>query len=177
MDGGDSLDDLGRELRERVGHEMRLEAEMVERDAASVEARRRTLSDVAVELLSRGDTVTVIAGERSIQGQLSYARGEIVSLDTTSGSIDAHLAAGVVLRIDERSPEGGRAPKAGSASLRARLLEHELSEAGIEAWVPAHALVVAGSIAAVGKDHVIIRNHDDTEWTLGLRDIAWIRAL
>ena len=51
MDGDDSLDDLGREQRERMGNELRLEAEMVEKDAASVEQRRRTLADLAIEFV------------------------------------------------------------------------------------------------------------------------------
>ena len=130
IDSGDefeSLDDLGRELRERVGNEMRLEAEMLEQDAASVELRRRRLADIAIELLSRGDTVTVIAGQRSIRGRLSYARGEIATMETSTGPIDVHLSAGVVLRVDERSAEGGVTPRSGSDTLRARLLEQELA--------------------------------------------------
>jgi hypothetical protein len=177
MDGGDSLDDLGRELRERVGHELRLEAEMIEQDAASVEFRRRRMADLAVELLSRGDTVTVIAGERSLRGRLSYARGDIASLETGHGPVDVHLSAGVALRIDERTSEGGTAPRSGSDTLRARLLEHELAGTNVEAWAPSHGINVGGSIAAVGKDHVILRDVDATEWVLLLQDIAWIRLL
>ena len=109
MDGDGSLDDLGRELRERVGNEMRLEAEMLEQDAASVELRRREIGDVAMELMSRGDLVTVIAGGRQLRGRLEFARGEVASLSTMMGVFDVHLTPGVVLRVDERSTEGGTA--------------------------------------------------------------------
>ena len=58
MDGtetpDESLDDLGRELRERVGNEMRQEAELLEQDAATVELRRRRIADVAIELAEQG---------------------------------------------------------------------------------------------------------------------------
>jgi hypothetical protein len=171
----DGLDDLGRELRERVGHEMRMEAEEAEQDAAAFELRRRRLADVAVELLSRGDTVTVLAGDRTIRGRLSYARGEIASVETAAGRVEVNLVSGVVLRIDERAAAGGTAPRPGSDNLRARLLEHELSGDSIEAWLPSAGLEVSGTIAAVGLDHVILR--DGGEWVLQLSDIAWIQAV
>ena len=101
MNGDGTLDDLGRELRERVGNEMRLEAEMMEQDAASVELRRREIGDVAVELMSRGDLVTAIAGDRRLQGRIEFARGEVASLRTAVGLADIHLVPGVVLRVDE----------------------------------------------------------------------------
>lgn len=177
MDGGDSLDDLGRELRHRIGHEMRLEAEMAEQDAATFEQRGRRMADLAIELLSRGDTVTAIAGERSLRGRLSHARGDIASLETPTGRVDLHLTAGVALRIDERTTSGGTAPRSGSATLRARLLEYELSGTAIEVWVPAHRVEVSGDIAAVGKDHVILTGRQESEWVLLLADIAWVRSL
>lgn len=170
-------DDLARELRERVGHEMRQEAEMLEQDAASVELRRRRIADVAIEALSRGDIVTVIAGDRSIRGRLSYARSELASVETAVGRVDVHLAAGVILRIDERSTEGGRTPRVGSETLRARLFELELSGSAVEVWAPAHGIEVMGPITAVGKDHVIVQDQDDAEWIVLFVDIAWIRAI
>lgn len=173
----DSLDDLGRELRERVGNEMRLEAEMLEQDAASVELRRRRMADLAIEILSRGDTVTVIAGDRVIRGRLSYARGEIASVEAGAGRVDVNLPAGVVLRVDQRSTEGGTTPRPGSDTLRALLLEHELAGVAIEVWAPAHEIEVRGSIAAVGQDHVIVRDRDDAEWALLFSDVAWVRRL
>lgn len=176
MDGGDGLDDLARELRDRVGHELRQEAELIEQDAATVERRRRTLSDLAIELLSRGDSVTVVAGERSIRGRVTYARGEILALQTSSGRFDVHLASGVVLRVDERTTEGGSPPTAGSDTLRARLLELELAGSSIEVWAPAHGVSESGAITAVGRDHLIIADRDGREWAVPLLDIAWVRT-
>jgi len=181
MDGTETpdepLDDLARELRERVGNEMRQEAELLEQDAAAVELRRRRIADLAIELLSRGDVVTVIAGDRSIRGRLTYARGELATVAAAIGRVDVHLAVGVVLRVDERSTAGGETPRKGSDSLRARLLELELADNSIEVWVPVHGLDVSGSIVAVGKDHVIVQDQDDAEWIVLLDDIAWIRAI
>ncbi len=175
MHHDDELDDLGRELRERMGEEMRLEAEMLERDSALVERRRRRLADLAIELVSRGDTVSAIAGDKTLRGRLIYARGEIASIVTGSGTADLHLAAGVVLRIDERRSEGGTAPRSGSDTLRARLLEYEMAEQRIEIWVPAHRVEVAGVIAAVGKDHLVVTDQNGTEWVTQLADIAWVK--
>lgn len=176
-DDSEALDDLGRELRERVGNEMRLEAEMIEQDAATVELRRRRLADLATELMSRGDIVTVIAGDRSLRGRLTFARGEIASVEAAVGRVDIHLPAGVVLRVDERSTAGGVTSRNGSDTLRARLLELELSGTDIEVWVPTHGIDVSGGIVAVGKDHVLIRDRDGSEWALLLSDIAWVHGI
>ena len=175
MGGDDQLDDLGRELRERVEAEMRLEAEMLEHDSALVEQRRRTTADLALELVSRGDTVTAIAGEKALRGRLVYARGTIASIDTGSGPADSHLAAGVVLRIDERHLAGGVSPRSGSDSLRARLLEYEMDGRPIEIWIPAHGIEVAGAIGAVGRDHLVLIDPDGSEWVAQLNDIAWVK--
>ena len=177
MNGDDELDDLSRELRERVEAEMRLEAEMLEQDTALLERRRRTMADRAVELMSRGDAVTAIAGDRSLRGRLTYARGDIASIETTSGPADLHLAGGVALRIDERQTRGGTAPRSGSSTLRARLLEYEVDDRKIEIWVPAHRLEVNGVIAAVGKDHLAVTDRDGAEWVVRLAEIAWVRPL
>lgn len=175
MPGDDSLDDLGRELRERMGEELRQEAEMVEHDASLVELRRRTLADVALELASRGDLVTAIAGDKSLTGRLAYARGEIALIETSAGMADLHLAAGIILRVDERRPAGGIAPRQGSDTLRARLLEHELANRAIAMWLPGHGVEIEGPIHAVGKDHVIVTGLDQTEWVALFRDVAWVQ--
>jgi hypothetical protein len=177
MQGDDQLDDLGRELRERVGEEMRLEAEMLEHDAALVEQRRRRIADLALELVSRGDTVTAIAGDKSLRGRLVYARGDLATLETGAGSFDLHLAAGVILRIDERRAEGGVTPRSGSDSLRARLLAYEIEDRAVEVWIPPHHVEFGGRIGAVGQDHLIIVDRDGTEWVAQLADVAWVRPL
>ncbi|MGI9609885.1 MAG: hypothetical protein ACR2NL_06285 [Acidimicrobiia bacterium] len=176
-DDSEALDDLGRELRERVGKEMRQEAELLEQDAATVELRRRRLADIAIELVSRGDIVTIIAGDRSLRGRLTYARGEIASVEAPVGRVDVHLPAGVVVRVDERSTDGGRTPRKGSDTMRARLLELELAGTDIEVWVPSHGIDVSGTIVAVGKDHVVVRDRDDSEWAILLYDIAWVSGI
>ena len=177
MDGGDSLDDLGRELRERVGHEMRQEAEMLERDGVSVELRSRRMGDLAIELLSRGDTVTITAGSKSIRGRLSFARGRLASLDTAGGRVDVNLRSGVAVRVEARATEGGVGPRPGSGTLRALLLEYDMAGTGIEIWAPSHDLEASGPITAVGRDHVILADTDGTELAVMLRDIAWVKAL
>ena len=173
--GDDPLDELGRELRERMGSEMRMEAELSEQDAAVVELRRRTLSEVAGELASRGDTVSVFAGDRSVRGVITYARGDLATLETTHGDLDVHLTSGVAMRVDVRSTAGGTAPRSGSDTLRARLLEYELAGSQIEMWIPRHGLEIAGVLSVVGKDHATVIDQADQEWTVSLSDIAWVR--
>jgi hypothetical protein len=176
MEQDGSLDDLGRELRERVEHEIRHEAEMLERDSVSFELRRRRIGDLAIELLSRGDIVTIIAGSKSIKGRLSFARGRLASLETVAGRVDVNLRS-VALRVEERATEGGVGPRPGAGTLRACLLEYDMEGTSIEIWAPSHDLTAAGPIVAVGRDHVILAEAGDTELAVMLKDIAWVRAL
>lgn len=176
VDRDGTFDDLGRELRERVGNDMRLEAELLEQDAAAVERHRRVIGDVAVELMSRGDLVTVIAGGRQIKGRIEFARGEVATLRTSHGLADVHLTPGVVLRVDERSTAGGKSPRSGSDTMRARMLEHELASDRVTVWAPALVTEVSGQIAAVGKDHIVVSDVDGVEWVFRLEDVAWAMA-
>jgi len=156
---------------------MREDAEMLEQDSLTVELRRRRIGDMAVELMSRGDMITVIAGSKSIRGLLTFARGRLAALTVAGDTVDVNLRSGVALHVDKRATAGGVSPRPGPRTLRARLLEYEVANVGVELWAPAHDVEVAGSIGAVGRDHLVVIDHENTEWVIMLNDIAWVRPL
>ncbi|MGI9648013.1 MAG: hypothetical protein ACR2OI_05795, partial [Acidimicrobiia bacterium] len=107
----------------------------------------------------------------------TFARGRLASLETAGGRVDVNLRSGVAVRVEARATEGGRTPRPGSGTLRARLLEYEMEGSSIEIWAPAHDLEASGPIAAVGRDHLILADSDGSELAIMFKDIAWVRAL
>lgn len=167
-EGTDAFDDLGRELRERVGTELRAETEETERLAAQAGRRKRTLTDVARDLVARGDRVAVGVPGRLFTGVVTYAAGDLLVLQTAGGRVDVNLRAPAHLRVVERAPSGGAASGDGPSSFKARLFEIEMSGASVELGCTTVGQEQPGTIAAVAVDHLIWRDRDGQEWFLPL---------
>ena len=169
----DPFEELGQELREAVSGEFRRTAEEDEYAARKSALRARDLSQVAYELLSRGDTVRVTVGPVSMRGVISHARGTLATLTGGDGTeLHINLAGPVVLEVVARSQSGGRArERFGPESFLARLRELELNEAPVEVLTAAEQ-PPAGRIEAVGTDHVMLVGETDQ-----FVPIAWIGAV
>ena len=174
----DDFDELSRELRTAVGGEFRRTAEEDEHAARKAQLRSRSLEQVAFELLSRGDTVVLAAGDRRFQGVIVHSRGDLVTLETAQGEhVHAHLDGPVLLKVIERAATGGRGrDRYGAESFLARLREIELDEVPVELVAPGTGEVVAGALAAVTKDHVMINGDHGEAWFIPLDQIAAIKA-
>ena len=110
------FDDLASELRQQVGREFRLEAEALEEDAAKFALRRRTLADVAFELMNRGDEVSVTGVGVSFTGTITHAVGDLVIIQSPHSLVNVNIAGSVSLRISRRSERGGQSRTGGSPS-------------------------------------------------------------
>jgi ribosome maturation factor RimP len=174
----DDFEELSRELRTAVGGDFRRTAEEDEQAARKAQLRSRTLEQVAFELLSRGDTVVLAAGDRRFQGVIVHAHGDLVTLETTQGEqVHAHLDGPVLLKVIERAAAGGRArDRYGAESFLARLRELELDEIPVELVAPGTREVVAGELAAVTKDHVMVTGDHGETWFIPLDQIATVKA-
>lgn len=168
--------EVARELREWVGDEFREEAEEAERLAALAAARRRTLSDVAAELRSRGDRVAVRTGGRTITGVVVHAGGDFLSLETPTTVVEVHLRRPVVLSVVERAPSGGREPAGGAATFRGRLLELEMDDAEIDVVVEGGD-VLSGRLQVVGRDHLVLRSADGEETFVATASVDHVARL
>ncbi len=170
MTDPDGLDELGRELRRRVGRETREEAEERERDAARLLARTRTLADVAADLRARGDQVTVEAEGRRFTGVVVYAGRDYLRLRAPAGDADVRLDAIVAMSVD-RPGEGGHGPVPGAEKFRARLLESEGAEVEVGRG---HAEPLRGRLETVGQDHLLLRDADGrARWVASSR-VAYV---
>ena len=166
------FDELGAELRRQVGGEFRLEAEAVEEDAVKHVLRRRTLADVAFELMNRGDQIGATGAGASFTGTISHTAGDLAILETPHSLVNVNLAGPVSLRVLKLAHEGGRGRSIGSPSYRSRMLELEISGESIEI-VSSSSDPIAGTITTVGVDHLVVVDRDRTEWFIPLSTVAF----
>lgn len=62
----------------------RAEAEESQREAAQLAIRTRSLADVVLEAMARGDLVAVTVRSRTFTGRVSYAAGDLGLLSTST---------------------------------------------------------------------------------------------
>lgn len=166
------LQDLAAVLRTEV----RLEAEEAEREAALSTGMRRSLGDVAEELMAHGDTVALDAGGRIFAGIIISVGADLVTVQAGSWRVDVALGALTRLRVMKRPRVGGlRGTPNQPQSLRARLAELQLEGTVVEVGVTGADEPVIGSVAMVGSDHVAIGPEVAPEWFLPLGAVAFLR--
>ncbi len=172
--GEDPLESLRRELRESVGDEFRRSSEEDEAAARKLLLSRRTLADVALELVSRGDTVQLNVGAERFVGVITYARGSLATLETSSGDVvHVNLAGPIAIRVTKRSTSGGRSPdELGPDSFEARLRELEHDEQMVVLAMPIIGEAFPCRIEAVAADHALVLDRTGQEWFVPLHQVA-----
>ena len=170
----EGFDELDSHLRQSVGGEFRRQAEEDEYAARKGVLRKRTLDQVAYELLGRGDTVVVVAGERRFRGIVAHANGDLLTMVTPQGDqVHINLDGPIVLHVAERAPTGGKGrDRFGPESFLARMRELELSERVLEVVAPAADDPVTGRIEAAATDHLMVTGTDGLPWFRPLTGIA-----
>lgn len=169
-----SLEDVAAAIRA----ELRLEAEEAEREAALSAALQRSLAQVAAELMAHGDTVAVDVGDQGVLvGTIAGAGTDYLTLASGSSRVDVAIRALLRMRVLERPRAGGlRFTPGTAASLRARLLELQLSGQPVEVGVAGIDEPVTGPICLVGSDHVAIGDEGGPEWFLPFRSLAFVKT-
>ena len=174
------MDSLRRDLEDvaaAIRAEIRLEAEEAEREAAVSAAMRRSLADVAREVMAHGDTVAVSAGREHFVGVITGVGAEVLTLAGDGARVDIHLACLVQLRVVQRARAGGvRGQPDQAVTLRARLLELQLGGGRVEFGVDGQEEPVLGPVALVGADHVAIGPEVWPEWFLPFRALTYLRT-
>lgn len=164
-------DDELRELRFE-----RLEFEQSYREAVDEgERAKRSLDEVILEFLFRGDVIRVIVGERAWAGKVVHAGVEVMTLETPAGvQVDLAYEGVSAIRVVERSPSGGRAlagphPGAIIARLRELVGSGETVEIGGTGLQP-----LEGTVAAVAPSHIDFWARDGGEWVIPLSSISFV---
>lgn len=165
-------DDELRELRFE-----RLEFEQSYREAVDEgERAKRSLDEVILEFLFRGDVIRVIVGDRAWAGKVVHAGAEVITLETPAGvQLDLAYEGVSAIRVVERSPSGGRAlagphPGAIIARLRELVGSSETVEIGGARLQPP----LEGTVVAVASSHIELRARDGGEWVIPLSNISFV---
>lgn len=172
--GPPDLAALGRELREAVGGEARAEAEEAERLAALKALRRRSLTDLARELSVRGDRVVVVLTGLTLAGVVVHTAGDLLGLATPGGRVDVRLPAVTEIRVVEPSRSDPPPSGPGPENFTARLFELEM--AGQEVTLGVAGEEVAGRLAAVAADHLLVVDHDGVERAVARHAVTHVRV-
>ena len=165
------LDATGSDLREQ----WRLEEEEYTRAAEQHWSHRRTMRDIATELMHRGDTVAMTIATVTFTGAVVAVGNDYLQLATSSGIVDVRVTdVPTAVRVVERRPVGGCRIAPGSPTFRARLLEREIEggEVVVGSWCSAEHH--RGAIR-VGRDQVRITG-TETDAYLAMSWIAWVRS-
>jgi hypothetical protein len=157
--------------------ELRAEAEAYEALAAKDLLRRRNLTDVALELVHRGDRVAALVGGMTFTGVVGYASGDLACLRTTGGDVDLRLTGPIGLRVVEPVRSGGLPRGVGPASFTARLHEHEAAGVELELGCLHQPAALRGRLAAVGADHVVLLEPTGQRCYVALAAIVWARPV
>lgn len=154
----DPLDDLARSLRESVGSEFRIEAEITEQETEIGRLRKRSMADSARELANRGDTVSLVLTGRTMTGRVVHVGRDYLTMHTSGEIVDTRLDAAVI--EVHPSTEGGTEVSGGSITFRARLTEFEQTGERVTLVAGSIPHTVVGVIRVVAADHVIVSDLD-----------------
>lgn len=160
-----------------IRSELRLEAEEAEREAALSAGMQRNLAQVAADLMAHGDTVAVEVGQQMFVGTIASTGTDYLTLESGSSRVDVALRTLLRLRVLERPRSGGLRFTPGTATtLRARLLELQLSGQQVEVGVAGADEPVSGPICLVGSDHVAVGDEGGPEWFLPFSALSFVRT-
>lgn len=149
----DEFGDLGRELRQGAGRELRVEA-ATDEELSEIQRRRRLdLAAAMRNAMHRGDRVMATVSGLTLSHPLISVGSDYLTMTDGSEVIDV-LLDGAVLRVDPR-PAGGASGRPASPTFRARLAELE-QEAGEVEVVTRGGERVAGRLDVTAADHLVV---------------------
>ena len=167
-------DDLQRAMRE-LSAELRAQQEELEEAAEHIERANRSLPEVALEFLYRGDVIRVAVGQRSWIGIVTHVGTGVMTLQTPAGAvIDLAYEGLSSIRVVERTTSGGRSRTTKHpGELVARLREVENSGEAVELGgrdLPS----LEGTVAVVAGSHLEFRGRDGSEWVVPLNEVGYL---
>jgi hypothetical protein len=154
--------------------EWRAEQEAEVADAADEWRHRRTLRDVALETLHRGDPIVALLLHVRFHGDVEAVGPDLLAIRTVRGRVDIHLHDGVplLLQVAERVKEGGARETAAESDFRSSLLARErFGEVTLGCTM--HEEPYDGRLV-VGADHVCLIGRGGGETYFPLWAVAYV---
>lgn len=147
------FDELARELRDRVGPDIRQEAAEDETLTELQRLRSRDLAEAAREAMHRGDLITIQTAGITLSDPVEYVGGDYLTMEAAESVVDVLLAR-ATLFIEPRQ-RGGRSGKPAAWTFRARLAQHEQSGNPIELILDTGDRI-RGVLDVVAADHLVV---------------------
>jgi hypothetical protein len=148
----DDFEELGAELRRRVGEDFVREAAELEQLTALQRRRRESQAEAARRAMHRGDRVVIDCRLGHWTGVLTSVGEDYVSLATGEALVEAYLP-GVILEV-ATARSGGQSGVPASATWRARLAELEMNREEVTLLAPLLGFEGLGKIEVVASDHL-----------------------
>lgn len=170
------LADLARFLRQGVGQEWRAELEATELEVHQHRLRSRTLSEVAEELVHRGDLVSMQTRDLQFVGQVVGCGRDYLTVNTQDLCVDARLDQVCILVTKKAA--GGTTTRGWAPTWRARLTELELTGEPVELFAGPLRGPRRGKIKVVSSDHLWLSEPNGVDCYLPIRQVtAAVRPL
>jgi hypothetical protein len=164
------LSALDRQLR----RELREEAAEIESVVAESELREQYFSDIARELRNRADFVGVAMTQRTFNGYVLYAKGDLLTMRTQSFEVDINITDIAYLRVlRPGSARGGRPNDDGPGTFEMRMVERRSPIERVELGFRNQGDTVTGLITSVGQDHLQLTDDNQQDWVIPLPSIAY----
>jgi hypothetical protein len=163
----------------------------VEREAAYCHWSSRTIADVLLEAMRRGDTVTLQLGpHRHITGAVTDAGRDYVIVVNSHERLAArvtdrdghpYLGPHLLVQIHDRGLTGGVQPTRPQSTFRDILRQSELeAEADprvhIEVGTTLHSQPVTGRVQALAEDHLYLVDDQGTQTYVPLSTVTYVAA-
>jgi len=162
------FEELGAELRRRVGAEFEDEAAELERLAVIQRKRRGSIADAAQASMHGGDRVTFVTAAGSWSGHLVMVGADYAALVSGELIIEAHLLS--ITLLTEPSRSGGKSGVPASSTWRARLAEIEMNKERVSIFIGQDERV--GFISVVAADYLEFVS-DEEHWVLPLSAVTF----
>ena len=115
---------------------------------------QRTLVDIAWEAVQSGREAVIRIGRLEITGLAVYARGNLMSIESSFGMVEVQLGCIDSLQIASSPSAPGRSVPSEAESFVARLSMLQLANENVEVVCRGGQSRFEGSVRAVGRDHI-----------------------
>ncbi|HVM00834.1 MAG TPA: hypothetical protein VM324_16210 [Egibacteraceae bacterium] len=176
-------------VRAAMRAEWRAERRAAELEALRDHHSRRTIADVLVEAMRRGDTVTLQLGpHRRITGTVTDAGRDFAVVENAHERLAArvadrdghpYLGPELLVEIRGRAHTGGAQPTKPSATFRSVLQRFDFDaqadpRARIEIGTTLRCQPLTGRVQALAADHLYLIDEDDTQHFAPLSTITYV---
>ena len=148
------------------------EASAAEQDAELLRQRRRNLTDVCFEWMSRGDLVTIAVAGHRFEGRLTEAVNDLIIVTTKNLQVAASLERVGFVRSDRKAAFAGTTGDRTVSSFRAELGRYEVDGSPVRLVAVNGTFDLTAVITASTDDHVHVRDQQGLDWALPRREVA-----